>query len=92
MSGKYTFGFVKSCSFLITVTATSCTYCLFIQCILLDLFQIGVKMISVASLADSCIPWASLFREYFPAIDLLLKCHVIELFEIYKQCCESGLR
>lgn len=49
-------------------------------------------MISVASLADSRIPQANLFCEYFPDIDLLLRCHVIELFEIYKQRCESGLR
>lgn len=70
----------------------SCTYCLFIQCIFLDLFQIGIKMISVTSLADSRIPQANFFCEYFPDIDLLLRCHVIELFEIYKQRCESGLR
>lgn len=48
-------------------------------------------MISVAALADSCIPWANLFCEYFPAIDLLLKCHIIELFEWYQQHCESRL-
>lgn len=70
----------------------SCTYCLLIQFILLDLFQIGIRMSSVASFADSCIPQANKFWEYFPAIDLLLNCHVIELFEIYKQRCESGFR
>lgn len=70
----------------------SCTRCLFNQCIPLDLFQIGIKMSSVVSLADSCIPLANLFCEYFPPIDLLLKCQVIEPFEIYRQNCESGLK
>lgn len=90
VSGKGTFGFVKSCSFLIY----SCLYefyLLFVYLIYsLDLFQIGIKMISVASLADSGIPQANLFCEYFPAVDRLLKRHVLEPFDIHKQRCERG--
>lgn len=38
-------------------------------------------MSSVVSLADTRIPQANLFCEYFYPVDLLLKCHASELFE-----------
>lgn len=40
----------------------------------------------------SCTPQANLFCDYFPAIDLVLNCHIIELFEMYEKRCESELK